>query len=85
MTNSQKNAIEQIKFKIEKWNGTQKVSIWNIEKGHILLWIGNVKENADWITTKTFCNIQLNTKGNKVKGFLDFLTPKTETKHPHMD
>lgn len=85
MTNSQKNAIDQITKRIEKWNGSQTVSVYNVRKGHVLLWIGNVKDNTDFIRTTTFCDIQINTKGNKVKGFLNYLTPKTKTKCPYMD
>lgn len=85
MTTQQKNTVNQLTKKIEKWNGTQKVSVWNVKKGHVLLWIGNVKDNTDWITTSTFCDVQINTKGNIVKGFFDYLTPKTETKYPYMD
>jgi len=85
MTTSQKNTIDIIVARIERLNGKQTVSIHNIRKGHISLSVFNVVDKVDFIRTTTFCDIDINTKGNIVDGFANEYTPKTETKYPYMN
>ena len=65
MTNLQKYTIENITGRVERYNGTQTVSVVNVEKGHVLLNIYNVRESlgGDVVTTTNCVNAQINTKG----------------------
>ena len=85
MTTQQKNTIDRITKRIERANGNQTVSIFEIRKGHINLSVFNVRDKVDFIRTTTYCDVEINTKGNVTKGFLNELNPKTETKYPYMD
>ena len=85
MTREQKDTIARIIFKVQKFWGKQTISIHNIRKNHISLWVGNVRDKVDVITTTTFCNVEINTKGNITKGFVDHLRPKENKQYPYMD
>jgi|TARA_R110001632_G_scaffold40856_1_gene102521 hypothetical protein len=85
LTELQKNTIGQLQGVIERLNGKQTVSVHNIRKGHILLFIGNTKDSVDWIRTKTYADVQINTKGNIVKGYFNKLSPKETVVYPYMD
>lgn len=85
MTTSQKNAIERITKRVERLNGNQTVSVHNIRKGHVLLNIFNVRDLTDFVTTTTFVDVEINTKGNITKGFASEYKPKVETIYPYMN
>ena len=85
MTTQQKNTIERITKRIERANGKQTVSTLEIKKGHINLLVFNIRDKVDFIRTTTYCDVDINTKGNVVKGFLNELTPNTKTEYPYMD
>tara|TARA_R110000803_G_scaffold6446_4_gene20935 strand:+ start:1129 stop:1386 length:258 start_codon:yes stop_codon:yes gene_type:complete len=85
MTSQQKTTIDQVVKRIERLNNSQTVSVHDLRKGHISLLVFNIKDSVDVVRTTTFCNIEINTKGNITKGFLNELTPKTETKYPYMN
>lgn len=85
MTREQKDTIERITFKVQKFWGKQNISIHNIKKNHISLCVFNVKDKVDVITTTTFCDVEINTKGNITKGFFDNLRPKESKKYPYMN
>jgi len=84
MTTQQKNTVERIAKQIEKANGSQFVSVHNIRKGHIALYIGKTIDNVHSIRTTIFCDIEINTKGNVVEGFFDVLRPKTKVEYPYL-
>ena len=85
MTTSQKNAIERITKRVEKLNGNQTVSVHNLRKGHVLLTIFNVRDLTDVVTTTTFVDVEINTKGNITKGFANEYEPKIEKSYPYMN
>ena len=85
VTSQQKNTIKRIVSTIEKANGKQTVSVLDIRKGHVILNVFNVRDKVDVIRTTTFCDVEINTKGNITKGFYNYLTPKVETKYPYME
>ena len=85
MTNSQKNTIDRITNQVERLNGKQTVSVLNIRKGHVSLTIFNVRDLTDVVTTTTFVDVDINTKGNIVKGFANQYQPKVETVYPYMN
>ena len=85
MTNLQKNTIDRITKQVERLNGKQNVCVLNIRKNHILLTIDNVRDLTDFVTTTTYVNVDINTKGNIVKGFCNPYEPKVETIYPYMD
>ena len=85
MTTPQKNTIERIIKIVERVNGNQTVSTLEIRKGHINLLVFNVIDKVDFIRITTYCDLDINTKGNITKGFLNELTPKTETKYPYIN
>ncbi len=85
MNDKQKNTVDRIVKRIEKLNGKQKVTVFNIRKGHINLIVYNVRDNVDFIRTTTYCDLDVNTKGNVVKGFLDELRPKENVEYPYMN
>ena len=85
MTTLQENTIERITKKVERLNGNQTVSVHNIRKGHILLNIFNVRDLTDTITTTTFVDVEINTKGNITKGFANEYTPKVEKVYPYIN
>ena len=84
MTPNQKDTISRIVKRIERANGKQTVSVHNILNGHITLFVGNVVDRTDFIRTTTYASCDINTKGNIVKGYADYLRPKIETKYPYM-
>ena len=85
LTELQKNTIGQLQGLIERLNGKQTVSVNNIRKGHVLLFIGNTRDRVDFIRTQTYADVQINTKGNIVKGYFNKLSPKQTVVYPYMD
>lgn len=87
MTELQKATVEQLKYRVFKLNENQNVSVHNIRRGHICLFIGNTREalGGDVITTTTFVDVEINTKGNITKGYCDFYTPKVKKEYPYMN
>jgi hypothetical protein len=85
VTPQQKSTIKRIVSTIERANGKQTISVLNIRKGHIVLLVFNVRDKVESITTTTYCDVEINTKGNVTKGFYNYLTPKVETKYPYME
>tara|TARA_R110000851_G_scaffold58782_1_gene136278 strand:+ start:711 stop:983 length:273 start_codon:yes stop_codon:yes gene_type:complete len=85
LTELQKNTIGQLQGLIERLNGKQTVSVNNIRKGHVLLFIGNTRDRVDFIRTQTYADVQINTKGNIVKGYFNKLSPKETVIYPYMD
>ena len=85
MTASQGNTIERITKKVERLNGNQTVSVHNLRKGHVLLTIFNVRDLTDVITTTTFIDVEINTKGNITKGFANEYQPKVEKIYPYLN
>ena len=85
MTDSQRNTIDRITKQVERLNGKQTVKVYNIRKGHVNLNIFNVRDLTDVITTTTYVNVDINTKGNAVKGFVDVYRPKVEKIYPYMN
>ena len=87
MTNLQKYTIDNIVGRVERYNGTQTVSVVNVMKGHVLLNIFNVRESlgGEVVTTTTYVDVQINTKGNVVKGFIKELQPNVEKVYPYMN
>ncbi len=85
MTDLQKNTIDRITKQVERLNGKQTVSIFDIKKGHVVLSIFNVRDLTDFVTTTTYVDIDINTKGNIVKGFSNPYEPKVETVFPYMN
>jgi hypothetical protein len=83
MITPQTNTVNSIVARIERLNGKQTVSVHNILKGHISLLVFNVVDRVDVVRTSVFCDIEINTKGNIVKGFSNEYTPKTEVKYPY--
>ena len=85
MTTLQQNTIDRIILRTEKLNGKQKVSVFNIRKGHVILCVGNVKEGQQYNRETIYCNVEINTKGNITKGFFDALRPKEKVEYLYMD
>ena len=85
MTDLQKNTIDRITRRIEKLNGKQTVKVYNVRKGHVNLNIFNVRDLTDVITTTTYVNVDINTKGNAVKGFINPYEAKVEKVYPYMN
>ncbi len=85
MTDLQKNTIDRITKQVERLNGKQTVSALSIRKGHINLSIFNVRDLTDVITTSTYVDLDINTKGNVVKGFANPYEPKVEKVYPYMN
>ncbi len=85
MTDLQKNTIDRISKQVERLNGQQTVSISDIRKGHVNLCIFNVRNLTDVITTTTYVDVDINTKGNVVKGFANPYEPKVEKVYPYMN
>jgi len=85
MTASQGNTIERITKKVERLNGNQTVSVHNLRKGHVLLTIFNVRDLTEVVTTTTFVDVEINTKGNITKGFANEYQPKVEKIYPYLN
>ena len=85
MTTLQENTIERITKKVERLNGNQTVSVHNIRKGHVLLNVFNVRDLTDVVTTTTFIDVEINTKGNITKGFANEYNPKVEKVYPYIN
>jgi hypothetical protein len=85
MTTLQENTIERITKKVQRLNGNQTVSVHNLRKGHVTLNIFNVRDLTDVVTTTTFVDVEINTKGNITKGFANEYTPKVEKVYPYMN
>ena len=85
MTDLQRNTIDRITKQVEKLNGKQTISVSNIRQGHINLCIFNVRDLTDVVTTTTFVDMDINTKGKSVKGFANPYEAKVETVFPYMN
>lgn len=85
MTDLQRNTVDRITKQIEKLNGNQTVSISNVRQGHINLSIFNVRDLTDVVTTTTFVDTDINTKGKTVKGFANPYQPKVVKLYPYMN
>ena len=85
MTDLQKNTIDRITRQVERLNGKQTVSVLNIKKGHVSLSIFNVRDLTDVVTTTIFVDVDINTKGNIVKGYANPYEPKVTTVYPYMN
>jgi len=85
MTDLQKNTTDRITKQVERLNGKQTVSVLNIKKGHVNLVIFNVRDLTDVITTSTYVDVDINTKGNIVKGFANPYEAKVTTVYPYMN
>jgi hypothetical protein len=85
MTDLQKNTIDRITKQVERLNGKQTVSISDIRRGHVNLCIFNVRDLTDVITTSTYVDLDINTRGNIVKGFANAYEPKVEKDYPYMN
>ncbi len=85
MTDLQKDTVEQLKNRVLRLNRNQNVTVHNIRKSHIALFIGNTRETlgGELITTTTFVDVEVNTKGNITKGYCDFYTPKVKKEYPY--
>ena len=85
MTIKQKNTIERMVSQIEKANGKQTISVFNIRKGHVTLTIFNVRDKVDFIRTTTYCDVEINTRGKITKGFADALRPQEAVVYPYIN
>ena len=85
MTTQQQNTIERIVTRIEKLNGKQQVVSFNISKGHITLYVGNVINGNQYVRETIYCDVEINTKGNITKGFADALRPKEWVKYLYIN
>jgi hypothetical protein len=85
MTTQQQNTINRIVARIERLNNKQTISVHNIRKGHIALLVFNVIDKIDFVRTTKYCDIEINTKGNVIKGFANEYTPIVETKYPYIN
>ena len=85
MTDLQKNTIDRVTKQIERLNGKQTISVVNIRKNHVILNIFNVRDLTDVVTTKTYADVEINTKGNITKGFCNPYEPKVVKVYPYMN
>jgi len=85
MTDLQKNTIDRVTKQVERLNGQQNVSVLDIRKGHVILNIFNVRDLTDVVTTTTYVDVEVNTKGNITKGFCNPYEPKVEKSYPYMN
>ena len=85
LTELQESTIYQIQGLVERLNGKQNLSVVNIRKGHISVFMGNTRDTDFCTTTQTYVDLELNTKGNIVKGFFNQYTPKETKKFYHED
>tara|TARA_R110001632_G_scaffold27006_5_gene72758 strand:- start:6033 stop:6347 length:315 start_codon:yes stop_codon:yes gene_type:complete len=87
MTQSQKNTIDRLTIIVEKINGKQTVSFHDIRKSHILLSIFNIRKTLGGavVTTTEFVNVDINTKGKVVKGYVKELRPNVTTVYPYFN
>ena len=85
MTDLQKNTIDRITKQVERLNGKQTISVLDIRKGHVILNIFNVRDLTDVVTTTTYADVEINTKGNISKGFCNPYEPKVEKIFPYMN
>ena len=70
MTSEQKSTIEQIQSRIEKLNNFTKTSVTVLSQTkHLFVYI--IRERTNYGVSKNteiFCDVQINSKGNIVKG-----------------
>lgn len=85
MTDLQRNTVDRLTKQIERLNGSQTVSVLDIRKGHIILNIFNVRDLTDVVTTTTYADIEINTKGKVTKGFCNPYEPKVNKVYPYMN
>ena len=85
MTTQQQNTIDRMVARIEKLNGKQKVVSFDILKGHVILYVGNVINRQNYTRETIYCNVEINTKGNITKGFADALRPTEKVQYLYMD
>lgn len=85
MTAQQQDTVDRMVARIEKLNGKQKVVFFDILKGHVILYVGNVINRQNYTRETIYCNVEINTKGNITKGFADALRPKEWVKYLYID
>ena len=85
MTDLQKNTIDRVTKQIERLNGKQTISVVNIRKNHVILNIFNVRDLTDVVTTTTYTDVEINTKGSITKGFCNPYEPKVVKVYPYMN
>ena len=85
MTTQQQNTIDRMVARIEKLNGKQKVVFFEILKGHVTLYVGNVINGNQYVRETIYCDVEINTKGNITKGFADELRPKEWVKYIYIN
>tara|TARA_B100000963_G_C22554396_1_gene638368 strand:+ start:322 stop:627 length:306 start_codon:yes stop_codon:yes gene_type:complete len=86
MTKNQKSTVNSITTLVKKYNKTEwnkiKVSVLYLyKKGHISLLIGQYKEFLGKYSVEvrtTFVDVEINTKGNITKGYVEPLKPKVK-------
>jgi len=83
MTTKQQDTVSRLTKIVERLNGKQTVSVNDIRKGHISLTIFNVRDKVDFIRTTTFVDVDINTNGRVVKGFINEYSPKESTVYPY--
>jgi c-di-GMP-binding flagellar brake protein YcgR len=79
MTPLQQSTVNRLTKMVERANGKQNVTVFDISKGHIIISIGNKRETTYATTKTTYVDVEVNTKGNITKGFVDTLRPKVKT------
>ena len=85
MTDLQKYTIDRVTKQVERLNGQQTISVLDIRKGHVILNIFNVRDLTDVVTTTTYVDVEINTKGNITKGFSNPYEPKVSKSYPYMN
>jgi hypothetical protein len=85
MTTQQQNTIDRMVARIQKLNGKQKVVFFDILKGHVTLYVGNVINGNQYVRETIYCDVEINTKGNITKGFADELKPKEWVKYLYIN
>ncbi len=85
MTDLQRNTIDRVTKQVERLNGKQTVSVLDIRKGHVILNIFNVRDLTDVVTTTTYVDVEINTKGNITKGFSNLYAPQVTKVYPYMN
>ena len=70
MTSEQKSTIEQIQSRVEKLNDFTKTSVTALSQTkHLFVYITRERTNYGVSkNTEIFCDVQINSKGNIVKG-----------------
>ena len=79
MTTQQQNTVNQIENLISRMNSNITFGTLNLRKGHIVMTAIRKRTNAVADITEIFCDIDINTKGNIVKGKWNKLQPIEKT------